>query len=98
MKLSGRGEWRDDGAEGAGRQAVLSGEPGRAGPCGTPAASSGGGGRLRRGAVIEPSGGTGDGVLDVVVVGEGLAREGFLPEQAPPALLEVQPAGADRQR
>ena len=45
-------------------------------------------------AVVESCGSTGDGTLDVVVVGEGLAGEGFLAEQAPPALLEVQPAGA----
>ncbi len=41
------------------------------------------------GPVVEAGGGAGDGVRDLGVVGEGLAREGLLAEQAPPTFLEV---------
>ena len=36
-------------------------------------------------------------MLDLLPVGEALAGERLAPEQAPPPLLKVQPAGPDRQ-
>src|SRR5512144_3393915 len=48
------------------------------------------------GAGVELGGGDPGGVVDLVRVGEGLAGQGGLAEQAPPALLKVEPARADR--
>jgi hypothetical protein len=46
------------------------------------------------GAGVELGGGDLGGVVDLVGVSEGLAGQGGLAEDPPPAFLQVQPAGA----
>jgi hypothetical protein len=48
----------------------------------------------RFGPAVEPLRGDLRRVLDLGMLGEALAGEGFVPEQAPPRFLEIVPAGA----
>ncbi len=48
------------------------------------------------GLAVELYGGHAGGVVDVVGAGEALAGDGVSAEYSPPALVQVEPAGADR--
>ena len=49
-----------------------------------------------RGAAVELGGGDAGSMIDLVGVDEGLAGDGLTAEQPPPGLLEIEPAGTNR--